>query len=141
MEKLRGVKIDLPIKKRAKRNLLKTPLLTTTNSEINTKKDTEVTTPAGHSNTYTNESNNYTFEISGTTMLPASSLAMADLTENGSGSLATLGELSNSSITVPMEVYTPISSSMSATISSASSEAEHSVATEGLDTSCEFAQE
>lgn len=139
MEKLRSLKIDLPIKERAKRNLSKTTLLTTTNSETSTKKDTEVTTPVGQSNTYTNESSDYTSEISSTTMLPASSWSIADLTENGSGSLAPLDELSNSSVTVPMEAYTTISSSMPATVSSASSANVHSVATESLDSSCEFA--
>ncbi|XP_047475155.1 carboxypeptidase D-like isoform X2 [Penaeus chinensis] len=135
LEKLKSVKIDLPIKERAKRDLSKTPLLTTTNSEIDTKKDTEVTTPVGYSNTYTNENNSYTSGISGTTMLPTSSLVMADLTENGSGSLATLVELSNSSVTVPMEAYTTISSSMPASISSTSSETQLSLTTESLDSS------
>ncbi|XP_042883422.1 carboxypeptidase D-like isoform X2 [Penaeus japonicus] len=131
LERLRGSKIDLPIKELVKSKLSGTTLLPTNISETNTSKVAEVTTSVGQFTTYTEESYDYTSDLSGTTMLPASSLSEADLTENGSTSLPPFESIT-SNVTIPMEVYTTENSSSPATVSS-SNETVHSVATENVE--------
>lgn len=139
MERLRGSKIDQPITELVKSKVSGTTLLPTNISEINTSKVAEVTTSVGQFTTYTEESYDYTSDLSGTTMLPASSLSEADLTENGSTSLPPFESIT-SNVTIPMEVYTTENSSSPATVSS-SNETVHSVATENVEFSCEFVLE